>query len=141
MLVIFDIDGTLAKTFGIDAEAFSRAFADTFGVPLPTLDWTAYRSVTDRGVAEEGALRALGRRATPEEIETMRERFVQALRRALSRHEESLEIPGAAAILAALGREGRVAVATGSWEASARIKLAHANIDATGLRISTCDEE
>ena len=142
MLVLFDIDGTLTQTNALDATLFARAFVDTFRVELPTLDWTAYRDVSDRGVAEEGALRALGRRARPDEIAAMRERFLTSLRRALGEHEGKLEVPGAAAIVRTLREEGRtVALATGCWDASARLKLAHAEIDVTGLTLASSDDE
>lgn len=142
MLVLFDIDGTLTQTNALDATLFARAFAETFRIELPTLDWTAYRDVSDRGVAEEGALRALGRRARPDEIAAMRERFLTSLRRALGEHVGKLEVPGADAILRTLREEGRtVALATGCWDASARLKLAHAEIDIAGLTLAASDDE
>ena len=39
MLIIFDIDGALTRTSDVDAALYAQAFLDTFGVPLPALDW------------------------------------------------------------------------------------------------------
>jgi len=142
MLVLFDVDGTLTRTNGLDAQLFARAFADIFGEPLPTTDWTEYRAVTDRGIAEEGALRVLGRRATTAEVNAMRDRFLVMLEETLGRWSSPLEVPGAAAIVTALREEGRaVAIATGCWEASARAKLAAAGIDISGLPLVASDDE
>jgi len=142
VLVIFDVDGTLTRTNGLDAQLFARAFTDTFGEPLPTTDWTEYRAVSDRGIAEEAALRVLGRRATAAEIHAMRDRFLVMLEETLGRWSSPLEVPGASAILAALREEGRtVALATGCWEASARAKLAAARVDIRGLPLVACDDE
>jgi len=52
MLVVFDVDGTLVRTVELDAALYARAFAETVGRPLPSVDWTSYRRVTDRGIAE-----------------------------------------------------------------------------------------
>jgi phosphoglycolate phosphatase-like HAD superfamily hydrolase len=141
VLVLFEVDGTLTRTNALDAELFARAFVETFGAALPTQDWTAYRNVTDLGVAEEGALRALGRRPTAAELGAMRDRFVSMLRVALQAEGASLEVPGASSILTMLREEGRrVAFATGCWEASARVKLGSAGIDVAGIPLASCDE-
>jgi phosphoglycolate phosphatase-like HAD superfamily hydrolase len=142
MLVLFDVDGTLTRTAGLDAQLFARAFEDTFGAPLPTTDWTEYPAVSDQGIAEEAALRVLARRADPTEIGEMRDRFLVMLVETLGRWSSPLQVPGAAAIVTALREEGRaVAIATGCWEASARAKLAAARIDATGLPLVGSDHE
>ena len=71
MLVVFDIDGTLTRTCDLDAALYARAFVDTFGFPLPRLDWSAYHHATDRGIAEE-ALRRAGRDVSTADLATMR---------------------------------------------------------------------
>jgi phosphoglycolate phosphatase-like HAD superfamily hydrolase len=98
--------------------------------------------VTDLGIAEEAILRALGRRATPADVAALRDRFVALLEPVLADHVGRLEVPGAAQVVQVLREEGReVAIATGSWEASARAKLHYAGIDVAGVPFFACDEE
>src|SRR5262249_37761474 len=47
MLIVFDVDGTLVRTVELDAALYVRAFAEVVGQPLPSLDWSTYRRVTD----------------------------------------------------------------------------------------------
>ncbi len=140
MLVVFDIDGTLTRTFDVDAALYAQAFLDTFGFPLPTLDWTAYSQATDRGIAEE-ALRRAGRTAFRTALDDMRHRLIESLDRGLTANAAH-QVPGASAMLARL-REERygVAFATGCWEASARLKLARSCIEIGESPLVACDAE
>jgi len=125
MLVLFDVDGTLALTGSLDAEIYAQAFQAVFGVRLPTADWSEYRCPTDRGIAEEAARRL---RLDPGVIPRFKRRFVADLRREVGRRG-ARPVAGAAGILDRLGKAGlAVALATGAWERSARVKLAAAGI-------------
>lgn len=140
MLIIFDIDGTLTRTSDVDAALYAQAFFDTFGVPLPTLDWTAYLHATDRGIAEE-ALQRAGRPASGSALDDMRRRFIESLDRALE-PDPAHQVPGASAMLHRLRQDGQgVAFATGCWEASARLKLARSFIEVGDCPFVACDEE
>ena len=140
MLIVFDIDGTLTRTYDIDAALYAQAFLDTFGFALPTLDWTAYCQATDRGIAEE-ALQRAGRPASCTALDDMRRRFIESLDRAL-RPDPAHQVPGASAMLGRL-RDARhaVAFATGCWEASARLKLARSFIEVGDCPLVACDDE
>src|SRR5439155_5726890 len=128
------------RTSDVDAALYAQAFLDTFGIPLPTLDWTVYSHATDRGIAEE-ALRRAGRAASRTTLDDMRRRFIESLDRAL-RADPAHQVPGASAMLARL-REDRhaVAFATGCWEASARLKLARSFIEVGDCHLVACDGE
>jgi phosphoglycolate phosphatase-like HAD superfamily hydrolase len=140
LLIIFDIDGTLTRTFDVDAALYAQAFFDTFGFPLPTLDWTAYSHTTDRGIAEE-ALRRAGRAASPTILDAMRRRFIDSLDRALM-PDPVHQVPGASVMLDRLREDGcAVAFATGCWEASARLKLSRSFIEIGDCLLVACDEE
>jgi len=140
MLVVFDIDGTLTRTFDVDAALYAQAFLDTFDIPLPTLDWTAYSQVTDRGIAEE-ALRRAGRAASRTALDEMRRRFIESLDRALTA-DTAHQVPGAGAMLVRLREDGHIAAfATGCWEASARLKLARSFIEIGDCPLLACDAE
>ena len=140
MLVVFDIDGTLTRTYSLDEELFARTFYELYGWNLDT-DWTHYRHATDQGIAEEGLSRCLGRSAVSVEILPIRERYMALLGAQLAHDPQTLQVPGAAAAIQRTIAAGHsVAFATGCWEASARLKLARAGIDIDGLPLTSCDD-
>lgn len=140
MLIVFDVDGTLTRTSELDAEEYARAFHEVFGHPLVRgkLD---PRFRTDAGVASVVLERERGRPADPESLAALRRRFLERLRVALAVPNRELAVPGAGDALRDLEARGhRVALATGCWEPSARLKLGAAGVDATGLPAATSDD-
>jgi phosphoglycolate phosphatase-like HAD superfamily hydrolase len=133
--IVFDVDGTLLQSNAVDAALYARAFAETFGVPLPTTNWAEYTNATDRGIAEE----AVARLSLPtERIDELRHRFV-ALLDAVEHIEPTA---GATALLATLRARGSpVAIATGGWGAAARRKLCAAGLDVRGLPLVGSDDD
>ena len=132
--VVFDVDGTLVQSVAVDAELYARAFADTFGVPLPSTDWSDYANATDRGIAEE----AVARLSLPTaRIGELRRRFVELLG-GVERIEPT---PGAARLVDELrARKIPVAIATGGWSAAARRKLDAAGLDVAALPLVGSDD-
>jgi beta-phosphoglucomutase-like phosphatase (HAD superfamily) len=57
-LLIFDIDGTLTDTKGVDDHCFMSAFQDEYAVELHNIDWANFKNITDLG--QDGHLRQLG---------------------------------------------------------------------------------
>jgi phosphoglycolate phosphatase-like HAD superfamily hydrolase len=140
MLIVFDIDGTVTRTYVLDQELFARAFVQVYGWRLDT-DWNHYSHATDQGITEEALSQQLGRPAVPAEILVIRERYMALLKSELVRDPETFQVPGAADTIQKLLNGGHgVAFATGCWEASARLKLASAGIDIAGLPIATADD-
>lgn len=137
MLVVFDVDGTLTRSTGLDARLYAQAFRDVFGVPLPSTDWNDYHDATDRAIAEE-AVQRLGCDARG--IAAMRERFLDLLAYALRRGGPPT-VPGAAEMLARLRGDGHaIALATGAWAASARLKLKRAGLPLEDVPLVGSDE-
>jgi beta-phosphoglucomutase-like phosphatase (HAD superfamily) len=135
-IALFDIDGTLTASNEIDSECFAEAFRDVFGLAIDT-NWDAYEHTTDRGIASE-ALRRSGRDADESALALHRTRFIQLLDERMTSLDE---IPGARAFLAELlARNWRIALCTGAWSASARLKLSRAGLD-FDLPLASCDEE
>ncbi|MCP4644403.1 MAG: HAD family hydrolase [bacterium] len=135
-LVVFDIDGTLTATCDCDADCYAAAFADVFGIPLPTTDWHVYEHVTDTGVMEEVLMKHRGTSPSPEEIDLFERTFEAKLRAEYAANPGAFgEVPGAKALLDDLAqREGfQVALATGGMRRSAQYKLSVAGIDAQRL--------
>jgi beta-phosphoglucomutase-like phosphatase (HAD superfamily) len=135
-IALFDIDGTLTASNEIDSLCFADAFRDVFGIEIDT-NWDAYEHTTDRGIATEALVRA-GRDASESALALHRTRFVQLL---TSRMRSLDEIAGAGAFLAQLlARDWRIALCTGAWSDSARLKLSRAGLP-TDLPLASCDDD
>jgi len=134
-IALFDIDGTLTASNEIDSICFADAFRDVFGLSLNT-DWGSYEHTTDRGIASEALVRS-GRDASESALSLHRTRFVQLLDQRMTTLDE---IPGARAFLAELLAIGwRIALCTGAWSASARLKLSRAGFP--DLPLASCDDD
>lgn len=135
-IALFDIDGTLTASNAIDSECRAEAFRDVFGFDL-NRNWDAYEHTTDRGIAIQ-ALRERGRVATEHDLSLDRARCVQLLTERMTNLQE---IVGAGAFLAALlARDWRIALCTGAWGDSARLKLSRAGLP-LDLPLESCDDE
>ena len=142
-LVIFDIDGTLLHSMGVDTKCYAKAVSEQLGGQIST-DWDDYLETTDSGILSE----LLDRRGVPTSrrpgVENaVRERFVELLRQAFSSDPECCrQVAGAGALLQRLREfaDVRVAIATGGWSASAKLKLDHAGIPIVGIPFATADE-
>ena len=134
-IALFDIDGTLTASNEIDSDCRAEAFRDVFGFELDR-NWDAYEHTTDRGIATQ-ALREHGREATEHDLSLDRARCVQLL---TERMTELDEIPGAGAFLATLlAGDWRIALCTGAWGDSARLKLSRAGLP-LDLPLASCDD-
>ena len=129
-LVIFDIDGTLVRSDGRDDACYVRALSEATAVVDVDTDWSGYQRVTEPGIAEE-VIRAHKGAVATGDVAAVEERFVALLQEAVAVDERAfVAVDGAADVLLALAGAPRVAVAiaTGCWRRSARVKL-----DASGL--------
>ena len=142
-LVIFDLDGTLTQTTSVDAECYVRALADEAGIERINTRWSDYVHVTDSGITEQIFLEHRGRAPTPDELARLQRRFVTLLEAAFTQLPGSFTpMAGAAHALQRLQREPdwAVAIATGSWRASAMLKLRLAGIDIAGVPAAFADD-
>lgn len=127
MDVLFDIDGTLVRTYPREDEFYDAAL-QTIGLSLPTTDYLALGASTDVSILRVLAQRAWEREPTVDEIERVREEHTRAWRHHLDAH--SLEcVPGAHEILNELRERGvRFAAATGGFRQTAQTKLRAAKL-------------
>ncbi|MEZ5331798.1 MAG: haloacid dehalogenase-like hydrolase [Thermoanaerobaculia bacterium] len=139
-LAIFDLDGTLTRTMGVDGRCYVRACREVLELSEVSDDWALYRHTTDEGIARELAERHLGRETSADEMEALRRRFVELLRVELDADAQVFApVPGAREVLAVLPHRGwAVVIATGAWEASARLKLEAAGLP-EDLPLATSD--
>lgn len=131
-LAVFDLDGTLTRTFVVDGDCYQQAFADALGVTGVSNHWSDYEHVTDLGIMQEVFGARFSRAPDSGEITRFVECFVRLLEdRYRSAGGTFGEIPGATAFLARLRQsQWGIAIATGGWERSARFKIETGRIGA-----------
>lgn len=137
---MFDIDGTLVDSTGFDSELYAEAVESELGFAIDR-DWNHYEHVSDSGILDE-LLRKGGRDADlrAEIAARVQRHFVARVREHLVANPATVrEIAGARRLIERLRMHSglRVAVATGGWEESARLKLAHVGIDADALAFAS----
>jgi phosphoglycolate phosphatase-like HAD superfamily hydrolase len=129
-IALFDIDGTLTATNAVDEACYFRAAAEVYGPAAARADWSAAPHVTDSAIAHWLAAAHRGRPPHADELDAHRTRFLAHLEAELARAPARFApVPGAPGLLGALRAAGwHVALATGGWGASARLKLAAAGL-------------
>jgi phosphoglycolate phosphatase-like HAD superfamily hydrolase len=141
-LAIFDIDGTLTQTTHIDGVCFVRAFAEELGITLSST-WTDYKFSTDSGITQQVFEDRFGRRPSDQELARLQRCFIGLLEEAFAQAPEAgAAVAGATAALARLRRHAgwELAIATGSWHASALLKLRAARLDVADLPAAFADD-
>ncbi|MFN6541504.1 MAG: HAD family hydrolase [Nostoc sp. EkiNYC01] len=142
-LVIFDIDGTLTNTEQIDEDCFVRALAVEFGIFEINTNWTEYTYTTDSGITQQIFIEKLGRVPLDEELARVKRCFVSLLQEASIDNQDLFsEIPGSGNALAELllNPDLCVAIATGGWGESAKLKLQKANLEITGIPFASAND-
>ena len=140
-LVIFDVDGTLTDTMAVDARCFLRAFVEVYGFSQIDSDWSRYENATDAGIFHEVFASRMGREPSLNETMRFREHLVELFRSA-ARQAPFSAVAGAPQLLARLGHSEhyQVALATGCWRDSARVKLASAGMDYDAYPSAAADD-
>jgi len=142
-LVMFDIDGTLTATTGVDAQCFVQAVNDLFNIKDVDTDLTTYKNVTDEGIAGEIIERHTGRVATEKELTDLKRHFVELLREgAFSNPTLFYPVEGAGEILEELARhpDMEISLATGGWRESAILKLEAAGLETKELPMANSSD-
>ena len=142
-LAIFDIDGTLTRTNEVDDECFVRAFAASHQITNIETDWTKYKHVTDSGLVSEILNERLGQSPNEKDFLAFKSRFIENLNE-FAFADETLftEVPNAKAMLEkiSLEKDWAIALATGCFYDSARLKLEKAKINIGDFPIATADD-
>lgn len=141
-LVMFDIDGTLTRTDWIDEVCYVAAVSEVLSVADIDTDWTRYPHVTDSGILQHIAHSALGRALIEGEMERVCHCFRQRLEDAFQEPESCLPVEGGPAMLRQLAeqRDQAVALATGGWETTARLKLERAGYETADIPLASSND-
>jgi len=135
-LAIFDIDGTLTNTNGVDGECFIKALAESHAITEINTNWAEYPQTCDSGITLHIFQEKFGRPPEETELRKFKSCFVNLLNeRYQSDSSDFAEIAGASIALDRLQRESSwaIAIATGCWSESAQLKLKGANIEVDGV--------
>lgn len=141
-LAIFDVDGTLTRTSDVDDDCWVRAVRLAWGVDGISTDWASYRHSTDEGIAAEVMETHVGRAATRQDLDQLRDCFSMLIERETrDRPERFRAVPGADAILRTLPARGWMpAIATGGWRRTALLKLRAAGVSVDGIAAAFADD-
>ena len=128
---MFDIDGTLIDSAGFDTELYVEAVRRVLNIEIDS-DWDSYEHVSDSGILAQ-VLRDACLDGDPKELSArVQHHFVGLVRDYLRSSPDAIrEIAGAKRLVERLLElpNVRVGVATGGWEPTARLKLAHVGIE------------
>ncbi|MGD8845985.1 MAG: HAD family hydrolase [Desulfobacteraceae bacterium] len=136
-LVMFDIDGTLVNTTSFEDECYLRAVKKVIPYQINT-DWSSYANATDSGILDEIiSENKLDNEKEPIHKEVKR-LFISYIKKQL-RKTQALEIPGARVFVKLLKNRNDVslAIATGGWEETAKMKLESAGIDYSNIAFAS----
>jgi phosphoglycolate phosphatase-like HAD superfamily hydrolase len=142
-LAIFDVDGTLTATNDVDSECFIQAIADVLGIFEPDTDWSHYEESTDPGITTQLLMQRFGGLPDPAKLLAVHDQFIQLLKdRLLAAPECYEEVPGAGIALYRLRNERgwAIAIASGAWSRSGRLKLQSAGISPEAFPSVFADE-
>jgi phosphoglycolate phosphatase-like HAD superfamily hydrolase len=141
-LAILDIDGTLTDTTAVDDECFRQAMALALEVPSSEIDWADAPNITDAGICHWLFERHRNQPPSGLQVAAAKAEFLRLLEHeAISRPHRFSPVPGATRVFSHLAQNGwAVALATGAWGASARIKLATAGIPTGPIPLACSDD-
>ena len=138
--VMFDIDGTLVKSFDFDEQCYIAAVKEVTGFTLLG-DWHNFPDITDRGILKT-YIEASAPHFSLENLEGKVKRvFIRNLNNYLKANSVE-EVNGAKIFMERLKSDKRytVSLATGGWLESAMLKLDSAGIDVKGLPIASSND-
>jgi FMN phosphatase YigB (HAD superfamily) len=138
---IFDIDGTLLDSYGIDNSMYAEAIRAALGQVAIRDSWARYTRVTDTGAladicADNGITYDAGVSNAVMNV------YFGMLRSLMATKGPYQEMPGALQYLTALRNrpDVRVAYATGGWRATAEHKLKSAGFPLSDIPLASADD-
>lgn len=138
---IFDIDGTLLDSYGVDNSMFADAVRVALGQVTIRDGWHKYPRVTDTGVLAD-ICSDNGLPYDASVSEAVMNVYFSALLSHMEVHGPYREMPGALEYLNSLlsRPDVQVAYATGGWRTTARHKLSSAGFPIDGIPLASADD-
>ncbi|MFC1884513.1 HAD family hydrolase [Thermodesulfobacteriota bacterium] len=141
-LIMFDIDGTLVQSSDFDEEIYLKTAYEVLGREISS-NWDQYSHGTDSGILYE----ALDRYKISGDKEPIHDKFKATFLNHIFEYIEEnsndiSEVKGASEFIKYLrGRNDiKIAIATGAWEESGKLKLEAAGIDINGLPFASSSD-
>lgn len=131
-LLVFDIDGTLLNSTGVDDECYEKALKETYNISFNDFNWEDFKDVTDQGVTEDILTNHFGRQAVAEEILNVEHAMGNLVaEQRLKNPEKFKPAEGVESLLEELSNQNDLAfcLATGAWKKSAEQKLSVLDLD------------
>ncbi|MGF1705383.1 HAD family hydrolase [Enterovibrio baiacu] len=141
-LFMLDVDGTLIDSYDFDSECFRSAIEEVMGVQL-TDELGAFLNVTDIGILEELIEQQGMRENRMKILRDVKSVFLTKLRAYIASNSHELQAsPGAIQFVNDMKMHPNVvlAIATGGWEESARMKLRAAGFDISHVSFASCSD-
>lgn len=139
--ILFDIDGTLIESMTVDTELYLASIGEVLGAVQFRSALSDYEHVTDNGILAQ-VLADNGYTFDEQTAAAIKSVFVGKIERHIQTQGPFSTIHGAVDFFertrASDGR--RVAIATGGWRESARLKLESAGFDIEGIPLVTSDD-
>lgn len=136
-LAMFDIDGTLVDTAGFEDACYLKAIQNVISKPIDS-NWSNYTHATDSGILD-AIIDKHGLGDKRDSIHhDIRQLFIGYIKSYLQ-HNKAVEIGGASAFIQMLRERNDVAlaIATGGWEETAKMKLEAVEIDYSGIAFAS----
>ena len=138
-LIMFDIDGTLVNSYKFDEACYIKASKIVLGVEISS-NWKAYNNATDVGMLNENIDRFNIKGDRDQIQQTFKQVFTNLIEEHITNYPESVqEIRGASRFMQYLFslENVKVAIATGGFEETAKLKLKAAGIDFNGCAFAS----
>jgi phosphoglycolate phosphatase-like HAD superfamily hydrolase len=139
---MFDMDGTLLRTDNEDS-LYTLTMKEWLSVDSIDEEWTNYEHVTDIGVAAELYERKNGYKPSKKDLYIVSEIFFEKWKNRLNVDAtECVPMAGVTLFINKLQSldNTSIAIATGAWEKTAKLKLDHCNIQLSDIVMATCDD-
>ncbi|MEO0403866.1 MAG: HAD family hydrolase [Bacteroidota bacterium] len=143
VLFMFDIDGTLLDSTGVDDACFVKAFQDVFDLDIEGFDWNQVSEVTDDILVKEVYRSKTGTPLSEQLYSKFKKHFIGLLNQsAQERPDQFQKVPGAFEFVQeCLNHPGiAVSVATGSWYESGQLKLKMGGFEGLDLTFASCSD-
>ena len=139
---MFDIDGTLLKTEPEDL-FYEAAVCEWLSIESIDRNWSTYEHVTDSGIAVELYSRIKGHEPSKKELRDFSEIFFEKWKNRLDADPAAcVPTAGVEIFLSRLRslKNISMAIATGGWKKTAKLKFDHCRMQVSDLPMATCDD-